>query len=132
MLNKKHTNTVPQDLLPDAFNDFLAMLMHSWLNIFRIMIHLIGQCLNVFISSNSVKFNPNLFISYHPFPLKTNPEGLHMDAKLLRLGAADVVTPVLCNIFGHSIKEARVYGDFKLARVTPIYTNKGSQIECIN
>ncbi len=73
---------------------FWPMLVHSWLTISR-MIHLIGQRLNVFISSNSVKFNPNLFISFHPRPLKSTPEVLHMDAKLLHLGAANVVTPVL-------------------------------------
>ncbi len=43
-----------------------------------------------------------------------------MNAKVLCLGT-DVVTPVLRNIVGQSIQEARVHDELKIVRFTPIY-----------
>ncbi len=56
---------------------------------------------------------------------------LNMDGKLIRI-SGDIVLPWLCKIFNISIHSGNVPVDFKVSRVTPMYKNKGSPIDCSN
>ena len=49
-----------------------------------------------------------------------------MDNKLLRL-ASPLIAPVLAHIFNLSLAEGHIPKDWKLARVTPVFKNCGSQ-----
>lgn len=55
----------------------------------------------------------------------SNIDILEMDSKLLRL-AADVIAPSLTSLFNISICNGYFPQDWKSARVTPVYKNKGS------
>ena len=49
-----------------------------------------------------------------------------MDCKLLRL-ASPIIAPSLTHIFNLSLAQGQMPSDWKIARVTPVYKNKGSK-----
>ena len=57
---------------------------------------------------------------------KTSLDIIEMDNKLLRL-ASPLIAPVLAHIFNLSLAEGHIPKDWKLARVTPVFKNCGSQ-----
>jgi hypothetical protein len=53
------------------------------------------------------------------------------DSKLLFL-SRDIISPILCNFFNASLTTSRVPSDWKLARVTPVYKQKGENNDMSN
>ena len=61
----------------------------------------------------------------------TNNDVLGFDSRLLFLGA-DIIAPILTNIYNVSIETQSVISDWKLSKVTPIYKGKGSKDDAGN
>ena len=59
---------------------------------------------------------------------KCNSDVLGMDAKLLHL-SADVIAPKLTSLYNASIETSTVPCDWKFARVSPVYKNKGCKLD---
>ena len=53
---------------------------------------------------------------------------LQMDTRLLRLSAT-IITPSIVHVMNLSLKTGVIPGDWKLARVTPIFKGKGSKLD---
>ncbi len=126
MLNKKHTNNIPQDLSPDPVNDLFAhvgaQLPENFPNDTPCWI--MPQCIYQFKFSHV----QSVIISSSQSQKQSRCTCITHGCKLLRLDA-DVATPVLCNIVCQSIKEVRDHDDFKLAKITHFYKYKGSHLE---
>ena len=77
----------------------------------------------------SFKFSEITMESVHKnllkLPTDSSIDILDMDQKLLKL-SSDVIAKYLTHIFNLSIKTSCIPSDFKLARVTPVYKNRGS------
>lgn len=64
-------------------------------------------------------------------PDRSNLDLLYMDSKLLRI-SADIIAPFVTKMFNLSITSGKVPSDWKIARVTPVYKNKGSHSDICN
>ena len=62
---------------------------------------------------------------------KSNLDVLNIDSKLLRV-AAPVLCPSLAYLINKSITSGEIPDDWKLAKITPIFKNKGSKDDCGN
>ena len=62
---------------------------------------------------------------------RSNLDVLNIDSKLLRIAAKEI-SESLCNIINNYVMNGDLPDDWKLAKVTPIYKNKGSKDDCGN
>ena len=61
----------------------------------------------------------------HKLPNRSNLDLLNMDSKLLLLSAR-TIAPFIAHLFNISITSGRIPNDWKIARDTPVFKNKGS------
>ena len=61
----------------------------------------------------------------------SNLDVLNMDSKLLTI-AANVLSPYVCQVINMSMKQGICPADWKIARITPVYKNKGSKEDVNN
>ena len=74
------------------------------------------------------KFDPITEKTVHDMLKKFGDDSVNdvlgFDSKLLHL-SRDIISPILCKLFNASLTTSKVLNDWKLARVTPVYKEKG-------
>ena len=128
--NKKHGH-IPNELTPDKLNTFFTNIGKQLADKFTNGEYewLLPESIYTFnftdVDADQVY---NLLLSLSETP---SLDILTMDSKLIRLGSK-VLSTSLCKLFNMSMNKGVIPVDLKLARVTPVYKNKGMQNDCSN
>ena len=134
LTNKKRNTFIPPDLTADQFNNYFIK---------------IGQKLGAKFDKESLPdWHETIPTPSDPFtitqlsitsvskeirklPDRSNQDLLEMDSKLLRI-SFNVISPFITHLFNLSIKSGSIPEDWKIARVTPVFKNKGSKKDTCN
>ena len=125
--SKTMSNVDPETISPDQFNDFFSNIgerLSSDLNDVPLPDL---SFLNIENEFNFLEIDVNFVLrELLSLPLKTSLDVINMDNKLLHL-SAPAIAPSLTHIFNLSLYQGLLPSDWKIARVTPIFKNKGDK-----
>ena len=134
-LNKPSKSNSSINLSPDNFNDYFSSIGNKVSELFSGNEHNI-TCSNSTIRNESFTFSPISEQTVNQLlkrlgSTKCNLDVLNMDSCLLCL-SLDVIANSLAFLFNLSCSQNEIPGDWKLARVSPVFKNKGDRNDVSN
>ena len=135
ILPSKHNgNKIPFDLSPDSFNNYFSTIGQSVTKSLPKSNGLPWEAHSQ-LCKNSFQFEIissfSTYKSIMGLKTSTSLDILDIDSKLLQV-SAHLIAPSLTHIFNLSLYSGVLPPDFKLAKITPVFKNKGKPSELSN